>query len=222
MGGVVVAGVLEIGDAVAQAAAACKGVGAVGDVAEETVSLCPHLSGEVSIILVKVVVTAVGQKGHGLHREGQDVAAALLVEPVHKVLLEPVERLPLRRRSVREAELAEHALKVVLVEVADVPEHGLVTPVARRHIHRVDNLLEVIVDDLDQSALLDIVLHNVIEVFEVVVAVVLADKVIQIHKELRSRYRAHELGRNRIDKVDELSAEGLEVGRGDGHAAQLL
>ena len=119
---------------------------------------------------------------------------SLLIEPVHEMLLQPVEGLPLGGASVREAEVAEHSLEVVLVEIADVPEHGLVAPVAGRHIHRVDDLLEVVVDYLDKGPLLHVQLHHVIQVVKVVVAVVLADEVIHIHKELGGGDSSHKLG----------------------------
>ena len=112
------------------------------------------------------------------------------------MLLEPAERLPPGSGTVREAEVAEHALEVVLVEIAYVPEHGLVAPVAGGHVHRVHHLLEVVVDDLDERALLGVELHDIVEVSEVVVAVVLADEVVEVHQELRGGHRAHELRRN--------------------------
>ena len=209
-------------DLVAQAAAAGQGVRAVGEVAEKAVALGPHLGGEVGVVLVGEVVAAVGQQGHRLHREGEDVVVALLVEPVHEVALQPVEGLPLRLRPVREVEVAEHALEVGLVEVADVPEHGLVAAVAGGHVHGVDNLLEVVVDDLHQGALLDVVLHDVVQVVQVVVTVVLADEVVQVHQKLRRGHGTHELGGHGVHQVDELAAEALEVGGGYGHAAQFL
>ncbi len=209
-------------DHVAKAAAAGEGVGAVGDVAEEAVSLGPHLGGEVGVLLVGIVVATVGEQSHSLHREGEDIVVAFLVEPVHEMLLEPAEGLPLRGGAVRETEVAEHAVEIRLVEIADVPEHGLIAAVARRHVHRVDHLLEIVVDDLEQGALLDVVLHHVIKMLEVVVTVILADEIVQVHQELRSGHRAHELGRDAVDEVDELAAEGLEVGRGDGNAAEFL
>ena len=137
------------------------------------------------------------------------------------MLLEPGQRLPLRLGAVREGEFAEYSAEIRLVEVADVPEHGLVSPVARRHVHGVHDLLEIIVDDLDESTLLEIVLHHLVETGQVVVAIVLPDEVVEIHQELRSGHGSHELGRHRVNKVDELAAEGLEVGRGYGHAAEL-
>ena len=225
VGGVVVGTVLpvlEVLEAVAQTAAAGKGIRAVGKVAEEAVSLGPHLSGEVGIIRVGEIVASVGEQCHGLHREGQKVIVALLVEPVHKVLLQPVEGLPFRSRSVREAEVTEHALEVVAVKVTYVPKNGLIATVACRHVHRVHNLLEVVVDDLHEGALLGIHFHDVVQVLEVIVTVVLADEIVQVHQELRSGHRSHELGGDGINEVDELAAERLEVGRCNGHAAQFL
>ena len=156
-------------------------------------SLRPHLGREVGILLVREIVSAVGKQGHGLHREGEDVVVPLLIEPVHEMLLEPGQRLPLRLGAVREGEFAEYSAEIRLVEVADVPEHGLVSPVARRHVHGVHDLLEIIVDDLDESTLLEIVLHHLVETGQVVVAIVLPDEVVEIHQELRSGHGSHEL-----------------------------
>ena len=217
----VVVAVVQVLQGIAKAAAAGQTVRAVGDVAEEAVALRPHLGGEVGVLLVGIIVAAVGQQRHRLDREGQDVVVALLVEPIHEVLLQPGEGLPLRRRPVRKTEVAEHALEIGLVKVADVPEHGLVAAVAGRHVHRMHDLLETIVDDLAERAFLDIVLHDLVQAVQVVVAVILADEIVQVHQELRRRDGTHELRGDRIHQVDELAAEGLEVGRGDGHAAQL-
>ena len=185
--------IVEVLQGIAQTAAAGEAVGTVGQIAEETVSLAPHLCGEIRIILVGEIVASVGKQGHGLDREGEDVFVALFIEPVHKVLLEPVESLPFGRSAVRETEVAEHALEVRLVEVADIPEHGLVAAVAGRHVHGVDDLLEAVVDNLGEGTLLCIVLHHLVETGQVVIAIVLADEIIEIDEELGSRHRSHEL-----------------------------
>ena len=153
---VLLVGHIEVLERVAKTAAARKAVRAVGEIAEEAVSLAPHLGGEVGIVLVNEIVSSVGEQGHGLDREGQDGMVPLLVEPIHEMFLEPVQGLPLRGGAVREAEIAEHSLEVCLVEVADVPEDGLVTAVPRRHVHGVHDLLEIIVDHLGQGALLGV------------------------------------------------------------------
>ena len=196
MRGVVVrlVNLVQLGDRVAQTAAARETVRTVRQVAEETVSLGPHLGREVGIFLVDEIVLAVGQQRHCLDREGQDVAVPLLVEPVHEVLLEPGKGLPLRLAAVRETEVAEHAAEVALVEVADVPEHRLIPTVAGRHIHGMYNLLEVVVDDFHKRPLLGVHLHDVLKVIKIVVTVVLADEVVKVHQELRGRNGSHELG----------------------------
>ena len=107
--------------------------------------------------------------------------------------LKPVKSLPLRRRTVREAELSEYSLKIILVKITDVPEYGLISPVAGRHVHGMHNLLEIVVDDLYKGPLLDIQLHHLIKTVDVVIPIVLADEVVKIHKELRSGHGTHEL-----------------------------
>ena len=91
MGGVVVRRValVKVGQGVAEAAAARETVGAVGQIAEETVSFSPHLGREVCILGIGEVIVSVRQQGHGLHGESKDVVVPLLVEPVHEMLLEP-------------------------------------------------------------------------------------------------------------------------------------
>ena len=222
--GMVVAaiGLVQVGKRVTQAAAAGQRVGAVGQVAEETVPLGPHLGREIGILLVHEIVLAVGQQGHGLYREGKDIVIAFLIEPLHEMLLQPGEGLPLGSCSVREAEIAEHAAEIGLVEVADVPEYGLIAAVARRHVHGVHHLLEVVVDHLHQRTLFDVVLHHRVQFVQVVVPVVLADEIVQVHQELGRCHGTHELGRYGINQVDELATVGFQVGRCDGNAAQIL
>ena len=84
------------------------------------------------------------------------------------------------------------------------------------------DLLEAVVDDLDKGTLLAVFLHDIIEMLEVIVTVVLADEIVKVHEELGSGHSAHELGRHRVYQVDELAAEALEVGRGNGYSAELL
>ena len=117
-----------------------------------------------------------------------------LIEPVHEMLLQPGQCLPFRRSAVREAEIAEHALEIRLVEIADVPEYRLIAAVACRHIHRVHNLLEVIVNDFFQGSLFGVAFDHFTESVEVVFTVVLPDEIIHIHKELRCSHGSHELG----------------------------
>ena len=153
----------------------------------------PHLRREVSIILVRIIIPAVGQERHCLDREGQDIMVPFLIEPVHEMFLQPGQCLPFRRSAVREAEIAEHALEIRLVEIADVPENRLIAAVSRRHVHRVHDLLEVIVNDFLQRALLGIVLDHLSESFRIVLSIVLADEIVEVHQKFRSSDRSHEL-----------------------------
>ena len=219
--GVIVGIVFQVRQGIAQAAAAGEAVGTVGDVAEKAVPLGPHLGGEIGILLVGIVVPAVGQEGHRLHREGEDVVVALLVEPVHKMLLQPGQRFPLGGASVRETEVSEHAVEIRLVKIADVPEHRLVSPVAGRHVHRMHHLLEAVVDDLGEGAGFAVDFHHLVQALQVILSVVLADEIVQVHQEFRGGHGAHKLGRHGIDQVDEFPAEGFEVRGSDGYSAQL-
>ena len=138
------------------------------------------------------------------------------------MLLQPAEGVPDGSGAVGETEVTEHALEVGLVKITDVPEHSLVAAVAGGHVHGVNHLLEIVVDDLDQGALLEIVLYHRVQLGEIVVAIVLAQEVVKVHQELRSGHGAHKLGTYGIDQVDELTAEAFEVGGGNGNSAELF
>ena len=83
------------------------------------------------------------------------------------------------------------------------------------------HLLEIVVDNLDEGPLLDVHLDNILEMLDVVVTIVLADEIVEIHQELGSSHSAHELGGDGIHEVDELAAERLEVSRGNGDATEV-
>ena len=55
------------------------------------------------------------------------------------------------------------------------------------------DLLEIVVDNLHEGPLLDIHLHHVLKVVDVVVAIVFPDEIVKVHQELGSGYRTHEL-----------------------------
>ncbi len=170
-------------------------------------SLGPHLSRKVGISFIRIAVASVSKKRHGLHWECKEIVAAFLIEPVHEMSLKPVKSLPPWSRTIRKTEVPEYTLKIVLIEITYIPEHCLITPIASWHIHRVHHLLEVIVNDLHQSTLLDIQLHHLIKTVKVVVTIILSDEIVKIHKKLRCSYRTHKLGGDRINEINELPAE---------------
>lgn len=140
-------------DFVAQAAAGGERIGVVADVGEKRMTFGVHLRREVAPLLVPHVAV-LGQQRHGFHREGQHGPGALAVEPPHEPLLEPAQGLPVRARSVGEAELPEKALEIVTVVVGHIPEHGLEVPGSRRLVDRIDDLLETVGNHLIDGAAL--------------------------------------------------------------------
>ena len=113
-----------VGDFVAQSAAGGKRVGIVAQVGEERVPFGVHLRSEIGILLV-LYIAVLAEERHGLDGEGEHGAGTLGVEPTHKTLLQPVERIPMRAVAVRETKLAEDTLEIVAVVVTDIPKDGL-------------------------------------------------------------------------------------------------
>ena len=77
------------------------------------------------------------------------------------------DALPVRAAEVREDEVAEHGVEVVLVVDGDVPEGALVAARGGGLVERIDDVLQVVGDVLFMRA-------------QVVVAIVLAREVVKI------------------------------------------
>ena len=85
----------------------------------------------------------------------------------------------------------------------------------------MNHLLEIVVDNLDEGPLLDVHLDDILEMLDVIVTVVLADEVVEVHQELRCGHRTHELGGDGIHEIDELATERLEISRGYGDTTEI-
>ena len=171
-----------------------------------------HLSREVSPFLVDDVAV-LAEKSHRLDGEGEHRLGSFLIEPLHEALLEPAQRFPLGLASVGEDELSEEALEVGTVVVGDVPEHRLVVARAGRLVDGVDNLLEAVADNLVDGALLCRDVNLTVGVQIVVVTVLTADEVVEVHEKLGCGARTAQHARHHEYHVDEPSAEGLQVRR---------
>src|SRR5574344_461327 len=138
------------------------------------------------------------------------------------MLLKPRKGFPFWGRAVRKPEISKYSVEIRFIEIADIPEHGLISSITGRHIHRMNNLLEVIVNHLGKGSLLYVELDNLVQHRKIVIPIILSDEIIEIHQEFRGSDCSHKLGRNGIYQIDEFPAERFEVGWGHRHAAQFL
>ena len=178
-----------VGDLVTQTAAAREAVGVVAHVGEERVPLRVHLCREIAVLLV-FDIAVLRQQRHRLYRERQHAARTLFVEPVHEAALQPVQALPVRCLAVRETEVIKQALEIIAVVVTDVPEYGLEVTRTTRLVQAVNHLLEAVGDDFVYRAAFLAEIHHLVGAFVVVLAVLLLDEIVHIHKELGRSARA--------------------------------
>ncbi len=200
-----------VSDFVAQAAAAAQRVGVVAHIGEETVSGGIHLGSELSHFGVHHL-TVLAEQGHRFDGESEHSLRALLVEPAHKTLLQPLEAFPVGSRPVGEAELAEKAVEIRLVVVRNVPKHSLIVACAGGLVERVDNLLEAVGDDLVEGAAFEAEVNHLVGAGVVVRTVVLANEVVEIHQELGRGAGSAEHTADHKDHIDKAAAERLQVG----------
>lgn len=195
---------------VAGEAAACETVHAIGAIDEEAVSLGPHISHKVLPFGVHIIM-AVIQKIDRFYRKGKEFAAALIIEPVHEPPLEPVDRIPLHGCAVREDEVCEHAIKVGMVKVCDVPEHGLVAARRCRLIEAVHHLFEAISDDLINGAAAGRSIHHILCMAVIVIPVFLTDEIIQIGLPFGRGYSTAKLAGNRKYEIHKRAVESRQI-----------
>ena len=176
-------------DRVTQTAAAREAVRIVAHVGEERVTLRVHLCREIAVLLV-FDIAILRQQRHRLYREREHRTRTLFVEPVHESLLQPVQTVPVRRFAVRETEVLKQALEIVAVVVADVPEYRLEVTGTARLVQTVNNLLEAVADDAVDRATFQTQIHHLVRTLVVILAVLLLDEIVHIHKELGRSARA--------------------------------
>ena len=172
-----------------------------------------HLGGELAPLLVLGLAILVDEQRHGLYGEGQQGLGALLVEPLHKALLQPREAVPVGLAAIGEVELAEDALKIVAIVVGHIPEHGLIVAGTCGLVQRIDNLLEVVGDDLVDATFLQGEVGLLVGVLPVVLAVLITNEVVHVHEKLGRSASTGEHGADHEHHVDETAGKRLQVGR---------
>ena len=198
-------------DLVAQAAAAGQRVGVVAHVSEERVAFGIHLCGEIGVFLVDDIAVF-AQQSHGFDREGEHAFGSLLVEPVHEALLQPAEGLPVRARSVGEAEFSEERFEIVAVVVGNVPEDRLEIACAGGLVDGIDDLLEAVSDHLVDGAVAAGAVHDFIGAEVIVFAIFFLKEVAHVHEKLHCGDGAAEHGADDEHHIDESTAEGFQIG----------
>ena len=121
--------------------------------------------------------------------------------------MQPAERLPVGLAAVGEEEISEQALEIVAVVVSHVPEHGLEIPRSGRLVDRIDDLFETIGDDLVDRAPFLREIDHLVRPFEIVGAVLLADKIVHIHQKFGCGAGAAEHTRHDKNHIHEAAAE---------------
>ena len=172
-----------------------------------------HLGGELAPLLVLGLAILVNEERHGLYGEGQQGLGALLVEPLHKALLQPRETVPVGLAAIGEVELAEDALKIVAIVVGHIPEDSLVVAGTCGLVQGVDNLLEVVGDNLVDATFLQGEVGLLVGMLPVVLAVLITNEVVHIHQELRRSASTSEHRADHEHHVDETAGKRLQVGR---------
>ena len=174
---------------IAKAAARGERIGIIRDIGKEGVAFRVHLRCKIAILFV-LDISVLSEKRHGFNRESKDATCAFFIEPIHEPFLEPVEAVPVRRFSVREAEILKQALEIVAVVVTDVPKNGLEIASTGRLVQAINDLLETIGNDFVNRAMFLTHVHNFVRTFVVVLSILLLDKIVHIHKELGRSARA--------------------------------
>lgn len=181
-------------------------------------TLGPHLGNEILPFLIDVIL-AVVQQVYGLHREREDLSAALIVQPIHESFLKPVDGIPFHRRAVRKNKVLKHAFEVRMIEIGHIPENGLISACCGGLIQRVDDLFKGICYDLVDGALSGGGIYYIACLGIVIVTILLADEVIQIALPLRATDGTAELACQCKDEIHKGAVEGRQVLRGSAGTA---
>ena len=171
-------------------------------------SFRPHFRCKVSVLLVNYIVT-IGKHRHGFYWECKDVLCTLSVEPLHESFLKIAQRVPNRLTPVRERKITEYSLKITLIKISYIPKDSLITTSTCRHIHRMYHLLEAIINNLSNGSFLSAQIYYFINSTHIVITIILTDKIIHVHKELRCSNSSSKLTSYRVNQINELTAETL-------------
>ena len=194
-------------DGVAQTAARSQGVGVVGKIDEEGIAfrqLFRHFVGEHGVF----AFAAVGQHRGGYNREGQNGFGALLVKPFKEEVLQLRHAWPHWFTEIREDEIAEHRVKIVLIVNGNIPEYTLITACGGRLVDAVHHLLHMVGDFFGVG-------------FQIIVAVVFAGEVVEISQKFHRRHRAGKLRADGKHKIDKRAAKRSQMLRRLRFAAEF-
>ncbi|CDB70052.1 unknown [Bacteroides cellulosilyticus CAG:158] len=114
--------------------------------------------------------------------------------------------------SVREDEMFEKAIEIILIIVSYIPEYCLKIPCPRRLIDGIYNLFKTIGDYFIYGPLFGGKVGKLFRMFIVILSVFFFYEIIHIHQKFRCGTGAAE--HTRYDKyhIDESSAERLQIG----------
>ena len=151
--------------------------------------LCVHLSREIAVLLI-LDISVFCQERHRFHREREDATRTLIVEPIHETTLEPIKALPMRSLTIREAEIIKEGFEIITVVVTDIPEYRLEITRTGWLVQAINDLLEAIGDHLVDCTAFLTQIHHFVRAFIVILAELLLDEIVHIHKELGRSARA--------------------------------
>ena len=192
---------------VAQAAAGSQGVGVVGKIDEEGIAfrqLFRHFVGKHGVF----AFAAVGQHRSGHDGKSQNGFGAFLIEPFEEEVLQLRHARPHRFAEIREDEIAEHRIEIVLIVNGNIPEYALITARGGGLVDAVHHLLHVVGDFFGVG-------------FQIIVAVVFAGKVVEISQKFHRRHRAGKLRADGKHEVDKRAAKRCQMLRRFGFAAEF-
>ena len=99
---------------VTQTAARTERVGIITKVSKEAMTSSIHLCCKVAPLFI-LAIAILCKHCHSLNRESKNSLCTLLIKPLHKTFLQPVHTFPIRLRTIREEEVTEKALEIILI-----------------------------------------------------------------------------------------------------------
>ena len=194
-------------DGIAQAAAGSQGVGVVGKIDEEGIAfrqLFRHFIGKHGVF----AFAAVGQHCGGHDGESQNGFGALLVKPFKEEVLQLRHAWPHWFTEIREDEIAEHRVEIILIVNGNIPEYALITACGSGLVDAVHHLLHMVGDFFGMG-------------FQIIVAVVFAGEVVEISQKFHRRHRAGKLRADGKHKIDKRAAKRCQMLRRFGFATEF-
>ena len=150
----------------------------------------------------------VGKHGGGYHGEREHRFVALLVEPSEEKFLQARHARPHGFSEIGEHKIAKHRVKIIAVIQRNIPKHALIAARGGGLIDAVHHLLQGV--------------FNLAAVgVEVIVAKILAGKVVKISNKFNRCHRARKLRAYRKHKIDKRAAKRGQMLRRARFAAQF-